>query len=78
MEARLLEVLFCIAENLFYWLSPGRVRWVKHPLEPMFLEYLGRRFGGVHAQLIHVECHSPEWILGPQLLDEIGELIFID
>ena len=69
---------FRYRENLFNWLSPGRVRWVEHPLEPLFLKYLSRGFGGVDAQLVHIERHPSKWVLGPQLLDEIGELIFID
>jgi hypothetical protein len=32
----------------------------------------------VHAELIHVERHTPKWVLGPQLLDKVSELVFVD
>ena len=78
MQARLLIALFADTEALFHWIGPGRVRRVEHPLEALFPEYPGRRLRGVHAQLVHVECHPPKRVFSPQLLDEIGELVFVD
>ena len=71
-------MLLRIAENLLDRLGPGRVRRVEHPLKPLFLQYLGRGLRSVHAQLVHIERHPSEWILGTQLLDEVGKLILVD
>ena len=71
-------MLFGYTKYFLYRISKGRVRWVEHPLETLFPEHLGRRLGGVHAELIHIECHTPEWVLGPQLRDEGGELLLVD
>ena len=69
---------FGYRETLFHCIGPGRVRRVEYPLEALFLEYPGRRFRGVHAQLVHIERHSPKRVLSTQLLDKSGELVFID
>ena len=78
MQARLLEALFTDTETLLNWIGPGRVRRVEHPLEALFPEYLGRRLRGMYAQLVHIERHTPKRVLSPQLLDKVGELVFVD
>ena len=71
-------MLLADREALFNRISKRRVRRVEHPLEALFPQHLGRRLGGVHAELIHVKRHTAKRVLGPQLLDESSELFLVD
>ena len=71
-------MLFGTGKNLFHWVRKRRIRWVEYPLEPLVPHHPGRRLGGVHAQLVHVERHPAKRVLGPQLLDEGKKLFLVD